>query len=149
MWRFVLAVGLALALAACGGDSGDDATTAAPAAPAVSADDVIAAFVAAGLEAEGARPMTRDDYGAAPEVGAGVRFLIPSLGADKGGRVIVVPDAGERARLVSFYRDLGAQSALLASHVFEAGAVVVQLNGDLADDVAAGYDAALQTVGGD
>lgn len=106
-------------------------------------DAVIAAFKAAGLEAEAARPMTKDDYGAAPLVGTGARFLIPSLCADCGGRVIVVADAAERARLVDFYEELGKQSALAFSWVFEKGPVVVQLNGDLPEEQARKYEAAL------
>ena len=122
--------------------------TETPSPAVVTADDVVAAFVAAGLEAEGARPMTRDDYGAAPFVGEGVRFLIPSLGEDMGGRIIVVPDAADRERLATYYRDLGKQSAMFFSHVFEVGDVVVQINGRLADDVAAQYEAALHAIGG-
>ena len=40
-----------------------------------SSQEVADAFSAAGLEAENLRPMTRDDYGAAPFVGEGTRFL--------------------------------------------------------------------------
>lgn len=125
--------------------------TETPAPPAAEAtpDAVIAAFVAAGLEAESPRPLTREDYGMAPYVGDGVRFLIPSLGEDSGGRVIQVPDDAERASLVAYYVDLGKSSALFYSHVFEHGDIVVQINGDLADDIAAQYEAALHTVGGD
>jgi hypothetical protein len=49
--------------------------------------DILAAFRAAGLEAESARAMTRDDYGLAPLLGTGYRFLIPSLCPDCGGRL--------------------------------------------------------------
>lgn len=129
----------------------EDPTATVPPVPESSSatpDDVIAAFVAAGLEAESPRPLTREDYGAAPYVGQGVRFLIPSLGEDMGGRIIVVPDAADRERLATYYRDLGKQSAMFFSHVFEVGDVVVQINGRLADDVAAQYEAALQAIGG-
>lgn len=70
------------------------------------ADAVVAAFKAAGLEAEQPQPLTKDDYGLAPLVGSGLRFLVPSLCADCGGRVFVVPDDGERARLKGFYEEL-------------------------------------------
>jgi len=126
-----------------------EATATEPAeAIEVTPEAVIAAFQAAGLEAESARPMTREDYGMAPLVGEGVRFLIPSLGEDAGGRVIQVPDDAERASLIAYYVDLGKSSALFFSHVFEHGDIVVQINGDLADDIAAQYEAALRAVGG-
>ena len=50
--------------------------------------DVVDEFIAAGLEAEDPRPMTKDDYGPAPMTAVeGTRFLIPSLCADCGGRI--------------------------------------------------------------
>lgn len=133
--RWILVV-LVVLTVACGGSSGDETSSTTP-------NDVIAAFKAAGLEAESPTPMTKDDYGMAPMVGDGVRFLIPSLGADMGGRVIVVPDKGERDRLVAYYTDLGKQSAAFASHVYQSGDVVVQINGDLPANQAAKYEDAL------
>ena len=134
-WMLILVV---LLTVACGGSSNGDSDKAS-----VTPDDVIAAFQSAGLEADSPTPMTKDDYGMAPMVGDGVRFLIPSLGANMGGRVIVVPDKSERERLVAYYTDLGKQSAAFASHVFQSGDVVVQINGDLPDDQAAQYQDAL------
>lgn len=104
---------------------------------------VIDAFRVAGLEAESPTEMGPGDYGLAPYVGEGVRFLIPSMGEDKGGRVIVVEDADERAQLVDYYESLGKTSAAFFSWVFTKGDIVVQINGSLAEDVARQYEAAL------
>src|SRR3972149_2752676 len=72
--RRLIWIGLVVSvLAACGGG-----------AKAATGDDVVAAFKMANLEAERARPMTKDDYGAAPYVCTGTRFLIPSLGEEAG-----------------------------------------------------------------
>ena len=49
--------------------------------------------------------------------------------------------AERRSPVATYYRDLGKQSAMFFSHVFEVGDVVVQINGRLADDVAAQYEA--------
>lgn len=125
-----------LALAACG------MPTPTPRTPST----VVAAFKAAGLEAEQARPLTRDDYGPAPLVGEGVRFLIPSLCADCGGRVFIVTASADRDRLVTYYRELGKSSAAFYSHVYVRDAIVVQLNGTLKDDQAARYENALQSM---
>lgn len=125
-----------------------DAPTQPPAKPAASAsaEEVVAAFKAAGLDAEQVTPLTKDDYGIAPYVGSGVHFVIPSLCADCGGKVIVVPNDAERATLRSFYQELGKQSAMLFSWVFEKAPVVVQINGDLPEAQARKYEAALKAI---
>lgn len=110
------------------------------------ADDVVAAFQAAGLEAEDARPMTADDYGLAPYVGEGVRFGIPSLGGDKGGRVIAVGDDEEREQLAAYYQELGRANAAFFSWVFVRDNIVLQLNGDLPEAEARQYEAALESL---
>lgn len=140
--------GDAAAVGASGASVAPTATVKPAAKPGATstADAVIAAFKAAGLEAEQSQPLTKDDYGLAPMVGSGLRFLIPSLCADCGGRVFVVPDAAERARLKGFYEELGKQSALAFSWVFEKAPIVVQINGDLPEAQARKYETALQTV---
>lgn len=108
-------------------------------------DSIVAAFKAAGLEAEAPAAMAKDDYGAAPMVAHGLRFLIPSLGADKGGRAFVGTKA-EINQLRDFYEGLGKQSALLFSWVFVSpdGTALVQINGDLPQDQALKYEQALK-----
>lgn len=127
------------------------APTAAPTKPVATAKEtltperVIAAFKLAGLEAETPRSMDRTDYGMAPysrDVTA-TRFLIPSLGADSGGRLFIGPDA-DLTRLATYYTEMGKASAALYSHVFRHGNALVQINGDLKDDQAAKYEAALK-----
>lgn len=137
MHRTLTAVLVCLLLAACGGG------TAAPATAAVTPDSVIAAFKAAGLEANSPTKMTAADYGQAPFVCGGVRFLIPSLGADKGGRVFVCPNAADRDKLAGYYQALGKSSAAFFSHVLVKGNTVVQINGELKEDQAKKYEAAL------
>jgi hypothetical protein len=135
-YLFVL---VCLLLTACGGGQ----TAQAPAAKAVTPDDVIAAFKAAGLEAENARAMTKEDYGMAPMLCDGRRFFIPSLGPNNGGRVFVCPNATDRDKLATFYRELGKASAALFTHALVKGNVVVQLNGDLSEEQAKKYEAAI------
>lgn len=137
MLRVAVLLIVCVVLAACGG------STATPAAKAVTADAIVAAFKAAGLEAETPTKLTREDYGMAPFVCEGVRFLIPSLGADKGGRVFLCPNTGDRDKLAIYYQSLGKSSAALFSHVFTKGNVLVQINGQLKDDQAKKYEAAL------
>lgn len=126
---FVLVVLLSLLLSACGSS--------------VTGDDVVAAFKNAGLEAEGSYPMTKDDYGAAPYVCTGTRFLIPSIGADNGGRIFICDNAEDLASLKDYYDELGKSSALFFSWTFAKGDVLVQINGDLPEDKARQYEAAI------
>ena len=132
MKRSLFLVTLALWLAACG--SGAKAITGA---------DVVAAFKAASLEAENPRDMTKDDYGIAPLVCTGTRFFIPSLGEDTGGRIFACENDKERDALVTFYTEMGKSSALFFSWVFVKDRIVVQINGDLPEDAARKYEAAL------
>lgn len=106
-------------------------------------DDVAAAFKSAGLEAETTSPMTKDDYGFAPYVCKGTRFLIPSMGADKGGRIFICDNAKDREAIANYYIEFGKKSAMLFSWVFVKGNIVVQINGDLPEDQARKYEAAI------
>lgn len=123
---------LALLVTACG-SSAEPVTT----------DTILAAWKAAGLEAENTHTMTKDDYGAAPYVCTGVRFFLPSLGKDKGGRLYVCDNKADRDALASFYQELGKKSAMLFSWVFVKGDFVVQINGDLDEATARQYESIL------
>jgi hypothetical protein len=120
----------------------------APPPKPTNADAVLAAFKAAGLEAESPKAMTRKDYGLAPYVCKGIRFLIPSLGEDAGGRAFFCPRKGDGDKLAKYYNSLGEQSAILFSHVFQQPPYLVQINGDLPDEQAAKYEEALAALVG-
>ena len=75
--------------------------------------------------------MTSDDYGMAPMAAEGLRFLIPSLGDDAGGRIMRYESQADVDRAKAFYYELGEQSAALFSHTFTRGDILVQVNGDL------------------
>lgn len=92
-----------------------------------------------GLEFEDPVRMGPKDYGAAPYVCQGVRFFIPSLGADSGGRIFICKKKSDRDRLASYYRELGKVSAWFFSWVFVKGDVVLQLNGQLDEHSAKEY----------
>lgn len=135
MPRYLKVIVVAVLLVGCG------ATT-----PSHTADQAVQAFKAVGLEAENPTPMERSDYGLAPMVGQGVHFRIPSLCEKCGGRVIAIEDAAERQRMADYYINLGKGSARFFSHVYIVDNLVVQLNGDLPDDQAARYRAALDAL---
>jgi hypothetical protein len=104
---------------------------------------VIAAFKSAGLEAEEARPLTIDDYGNAPYLCAGLRFLIPSLGVGNGGRLFVCTNPGEQTALAGYYQSLAKTGPEYFSWVYVRGSIVLQINGTLPETAAQKYEAAL------
>jgi len=127
-----------------------------PAAPAATpvpvfqkwtTSQVIAAFKAASLEAEDARPMTKDDYGLAPMLAVeATHFTIPSLCADCGGRLFSfeTPEKLETTKI--FYEKLSESSAAYFSWVFIKDNILVQINGDLPDTQAQKYQDALNSL---
>ena len=134
VWRLLVSLLAAVSFVACGG---------APAAQHTTAD-VIAAFKAAGLEAESPKKMTKEDYGLAPMVATdATRFLIPSLGADAGGRVFTFAKKEDLDKTKEYYDSLGKASAILFSWTFTHELILVQINGTLPEDKAKQYQAAL------
>ena len=109
----------------------------------ITAEDVINAFIGAGLEAHQPYKMTKDDYGIAPYVCEGTRFHIPSLGNNSGGRVFICDSIDHMDALKSYYTKLGESSALFFSWVFTKDNVLVQINGDLAENIAKQYEQAI------
>lgn len=125
----------------------EPSATLEPTLAPLTADAIIGAWKAAGLEAEDARPMTADDYGMAPYVcGDGAtRFYIPALGEGNGGRLYICEDVADADKLETYYDSIGEASAMLVTHLYRAagGKALVQINGTLADDIAAQYGAAM------
>ncbi len=109
----------------------------------ITADDLIAAFRRAGLEADEPTAMAPDDYGLAPFVCKGTRFLIPSLGEDSGGRIFICERKEDLDLLARYYNQLGRSTALFFSWVFVRDQVLLQINGSLTEDVARKYEQAL------
>jgi len=122
--------------------------SASPTAEAVgvSLEEIAEAFRNSGVEIGEVREMTVADYGPAPKADEGLRFLIPSLGEDAGGRIMRYDKAEVADRAQAYYEELGEQSALLFSHVFRRGNLVVQINGTLPQDQADLLEAVLDTV---
>lgn len=106
----------------------------------------IEALKDAGLEAEGTYPMEAKDYGLAPFVGEGTRFLIPSLGEDTGGRAFALDTEEHLEMLRSYYVKLGEASAIFSSHICVKDNILVQITNSLEKAKADLYCAALETM---
>lgn len=125
-------------LAACGGNGEEQLNH--------TSKEVADILTTTGLEVENATEMTATDYGLAPMLGEGTRFTIPSLGEDKGGRIIVTENATDAKTLSDYYTNLGEQSALFFSWVFTRDNVVIQVNGELPKEQALLYKDALDNM---
>lgn len=105
---------------------------------------VIDSFKSAGLEAENTSVLAPGDYGLAPLVAQeGVRFLIPALGPDSGGRVFSFETQENLDQMQAYYVKLGEESAILFSWVFVRDNILVQINGQLPQETARKYESAL------
>lgn len=107
-------------------------------------DQAAQAIIAAGLEFENPRRMTVDDYGMAPFVGEGIRFLIPSLGPDSGGRLFSFTNQADLDAVREYYESLGRASAFFFSWVFVKDNILIQINGSLPEEYALKYKEALE-----
>jgi hypothetical protein len=106
--------------------------------------DVIAAFKDAGLEAEHATPMGRDEFRLVrTNFITATRFLIPSLGPDSGGRVFVFANTDDLNVVRHYYQEFGAANPYWFSWVFVHGNILVQINGDLRKELAREYELVL------
>jgi hypothetical protein len=108
---------------------------------------VLDAFLAVGLEATDSRPMISDDYGLVPMLALdGIRFFIPSICSDCGGRIMSFADAEKLQIVRDYYGQMGRFSAILFSWVFVKENILVQLNGALPEADARKYEAALSSL---
>lgn len=124
-----------LFLAACGG--GAEHTT----------GDAVKAFEDAGLEVENPTEMTKEDYGIMPmKADEGVRFTIPSLGEDSGGRIFSYSNEDDLKEMKEGYDSMGEESAMLFSWTAQQGNILIQINGDLPEEEYNKYVEALKTL---
>lgn len=107
-------------------------------------DQVIMAFVDAGLEVGAMRWMSKEDYGSAPMLAKdGTRFFIPSLCADCGGRILAFNDQAGLDATADYYLSLNQSDPAQFSWIFMKSNIIVQLNGNTPETLARKYEAAL------
>ncbi|MFD2654501.1 hypothetical protein [Gracilibacillus thailandensis] len=131
LFTVIFSIGM---LSACGNSSED-----------LSSEEVINAFKDAGLDIGETSEMTKDDYGIAPmKTESGTRFLIPSLGEENGGRILIYDNEEDLDEMKEYYDSMGEESAMLFSWTIKHKNVLVQINGDLPEDKYNEYKAALE-----
>lgn len=104
------------------------------------------AFKTAGLEFANPRPMTNEDYGNVPRVAKeGLRFFLPSLGGQKGGRVYSFSTATDLQTVRQYYES-GQSGAAAKPWIFVKDNILVQISGDLPESRANQYKNALNAL---
>jgi hypothetical protein len=136
--RRSLLLTLVLVLVGCGGgpDAGQPLT----------AQDVVAAFEVAGLEAEDVREMAAEDYGLVPMAEEGLYFLLPSVCEDCGGRAMLFESEEQAERVMTYYEAVAESSPAFSSWAYRRGPLVVQLNGELSEEQAKRYEEVLNSL---
>jgi hypothetical protein len=106
---------------------------------------IIAAFKAAGLEAENPRPMSKpQDYGQMPAIDVeGTQFNIPSAGEDALGHIYSFASEGDLEKMVAYYANASADNF---SWVYVKDNILAQIDGRLEEDKAKKYEAAIGDV---
>jgi len=144
MRRITLVLLILLVLSGCRESSQEgDAGGASGAGDTGSAGAIVTAFRNAGLEIQGERAMKPEDYGDAPKLCTGTLFLVPSLGANKGGHVFVCERREEMLSIKTFYNVRGQGNPELRSWTFSKDNVLLQIDGSMPRDKAKLYEAAL------
>lgn len=91
--------------------------------------------------------MTKDDDGMALMVAVeGTSFLIPSLGEDRGGRIRSFDSPEDLEKTKAYSVKLGKESAAFFSWVFVKDNILVQIDGNLPEEHAKKYEAALNAL---
>jgi len=107
--------------------------------------DVVQAFRDAGLEVGESYPVEQEpgwDERPVPRTyEEATRFLVPSLGADAGGRVFVFGSEEDLRAVRGFYEDLASSER---PYVYDEGLVLVQISNQLPEGEAERYGAALK-----
>lgn len=138
--RRVALVLLAVSLltSACGG---------APRFEKWSASQAAEAIQQAGLQFQNPRPMGKEDYGLAPmNATEAIRFFLPSLCADCGGRLYSFSTKEDMDLMEKYYVELGKASGAFFSWVFTYDNLLIQINGDLSEERAREYEKVLKSI---
>lgn len=105
---------------------------------------MLAAFRASGVELGATNDIHPDGQGPAPDSEVdGIRFLVPSLGANAGGRIFTFANQRDLTFKRSYFAGLGQIGPAFRSWVFVRDNIVVQITSDMAESQARRYEAAL------
>jgi len=146
---FSAALVLSLGLAGCGDSSTNDKPKESninaeeeKKVLAKSTEDVIQHFKDDNLELGEVSDLPNDEFGNIRKEGK--RILIPSLGADAGGRLFLFEKEEDLQKAKSYYDELGNSGPMFYSHTHQSGLFLIQMNGDMEDNEFAKYAASLE-----
>lgn len=109
---------------------------------AKSTEDVIKHFKDDNLELGEVSDLPNDEFGNIRKEGK--RLLIPSLGADAGGRLFLFENEEDLQKAKSYYDELGNSGPMFYSHTHQSELFLIQMNGEMEDNEFAKYAASLE-----
>jgi len=132
LW-LVLILAFVLLLTACGSDTDQKSIT---------ADDVISAFVNAGLEVE--NPKIKTDHGSSLSYCEITTFQLPSQGGGEGGNnIYICNNQREVDNWAKYFDKLSEGGTKFSIWIFKKGDVMVQLSGAVDEEIARQYEQAI------
>ncbi|MFL2131172.1 DUF1002 domain-containing protein [Ruoffia sp. FAM 20858] len=120
--------------------------------------EILQAFYDSGLNVMEPKIMTRNDYGIAPllaeeAVSFGAQFAEFVFENEDGsieqfnyGRLFLVRDENDLQTIKAVYDELGKEAAMLYSHTYSKGDILLQMGGDVSDEDFALYTAVIDEV---
>lgn len=105
-------------------------------------EDVINYFKDDNLELGEVSDLPNDEFGNIRKEGK--RLLVPSLGADAGGRLFLFDNEENLKKAKSYYDELGNNGPMFYSHTHQSGLFLIQMNGGMEDNEFAKYAASLE-----
>lgn len=99
----------------------------------ITAIDLLNKFKQSNLNVTNDRKMTVSDLGMAPKVTD--EAYIFTVENDKNARLFEVKNSSDLNNLKKYYDDLGVSSALLYSHTFSKGNFLLQMNGEISEEL--------------
>lgn len=107
----------------------------------ITTDVVIEQFEVEGLEIGAVSDLDNSEFGNIREEGK--RILVPSLGADNGGRLYRFSDDADLQQAKSYYDGISNSGPLFYNHTYQSGNLLLQMNGEMSDEDFAKYTAVL------
>ncbi|MGW8956593.1 hypothetical protein [Paenibacillus sp. NPDC055715] len=116
-------------------------------AKTITADEVVAKFKAAGLEAENTREMKPKDYGPLPmKAKSATVFYLPSIGEKNNGHVFVFDNKEDLQELKKRYEDMGKESAMFFSYLYEKDNILLHMTGQAKEEQFKKYQDVIDTL---
>lgn len=99
----------------------------------VSLDDIVQGFKDEKLTVQNLRDMKKDDFGFAPMTSEKAKIF--TVESDHNARIFKFKNKEDLKELKKYYDELGKKSAIFYSHTYSKGDYLIQMNGDVNEEL--------------